>query len=295
MGDVLTFKNSLPVSDMPGMVEEYLADLRARNKSHHTIRNFRADLVGFMRFYPGYVCGIDAGVLRDYFKGLTTSPATQARKRTALKSFLNWCVENDVINANPMGRLGAVKLPEAQPRFLPMDQVRIILATIEDERDRLLFTLIAETGLRISEALSIRVEDLRLEAKELRVTGKGQRERTVDLVKTESLRRLKAYLKKHGISSGLVFRPDAAKQRYGATDKPIDYSVIAKAWKGYCTSAGVTCTIHQLRHSQATHLINRGVPIEVVAKVLGHKNLQTTRRYATVSDQTVRKALEDVR
>lgn len=296
MGKIAAFKkpNASTKPDLASQVNEYLTDLRSQNKSIHTITNFRSDLLAFLRFYQGKLEDLSASALRQYFSGeiASLSPASQARKRTSLKSFLRWCFQQELINSNPMEKICAVKLPESQPRFLPADQVRKILSVIKEERDRVLFTLISETGLRISEALAIKVEDLRIEAQELRVFGKGQKERTVHLVKTESLRLLKTYIRKHGITEGLLFRPDTAKQRYGVAGKPLTYSVICRAWNRYCEDIGIECTIHQLRHSYATDLINRGVAIEIVGKILGHKNLQTTTRYATLSDQTVKKALE---
>lgn len=299
MGKIAAFKKptAKDQSDLSHLVEEYLADLASLNKSKHTVTNFRSDLKTFLRFYQGRLEELSAPILRQYFSGdvAALSPTTQARKRCSLKSFLHWCYQEDLIASNPMNKLGTIKLPETQPRFLPLDQVRRILAVIKDDRDKLLFTLISETGLRISEALSLSIDDLRLDSQELRVFGKGQRERTVHLVKTESLRLLKSYIRKHGLTDGLVFRPDPAKQRYGVVGNPLTYSVICRAWNRYRAEAGIDCTIHQLRHSYATDLINRGVAIEIVGKILGHKNLQTTTRYASVSDQTVKKALEAAR
>lgn len=277
------------------LVEQFLDDLRAQNKSPHTIKNYHADLRAFLEFYKGSLETISAPILRKYFaqlEGLT--PNTISRKHTSLKSFLRWCYQQELISANPMEKVASVKLPETQPRFLELAQVQKILSVISRDRDRVLFTLISETGLRISEALSIQVEDLRLDAQELRVKGKGQKERTVHLIKTQSLRLLRWFLRKYGIKDGLLFRPDLAKQRQGATGKPLDYSVVCRAWGKYCALAGIDATIHQLRHTYATSLINKGARVEVVSKLLGHSNLQTTQRYAKVSDATVKRALEQI-
>jgi Site-specific recombinase XerD len=296
MGSVTNLKRwSQIVPELPSLVEDYLSDLRAENKSPHTLKNYRADLLGFLKFYQGTLEGLSVPVLREYFAGLgEVSPATQARRRASLKSFLAWCHLNDFIAANPMDKLGSIKIPETQPRALPLEEVRKILSVIKDERDRVMFYLLSETGLRISEALALRVEDLRLDVQELRVIGKGQRERTVFLTKTESLRLLRSYLRKAKINSGLVFPPDERKQRTGASGMPLTYSVVCRAWKRYCAEAGIDCTIHQLRHSYATDLINRGVRVEIVSKILGHKNLQTTQRYAAVSDHSVKRALMEL-
>lgn len=296
MGSITSLKRkNQSALDLPSLMEDYLSDLRAENKSPHTLKNYRADLLGFLKFYQGTLEALSVPVLREYFAGLgEVSPATQARRRASLKSFLAWCYLHDFTTTNPMDKLGSIKIPETQPRALPLEEVRKILSVIKDERDRVLFYLLSETGLRISEALALRVEDLRLDAQELRVIGKGQRERTVFLTKSESLRLLRSYLRKAKIKSGLVFPPDERKQRVGASGMPLTYSVVCRAWKRYCAEAGIDCTIHQLRHSYATDLINRGMRVEMVSKILGHKNLQTTQRYAMVSDQTIKRSLEAI-
>lgn len=284
------------------LAEEYLADLRAERKSPETVRGYGSNLRAFLAFFQGNVEAITLQVLRDYLRTFEgRSPATQARHRAALSAFLRWCLENELIEANPAERLPEVKLPDAQPRALPDAAIAEVLAVIDDKRDRLLFQLVADTGVRISEALSVRLEQIRLAAQEITVIGKGNRERTVYLIKTEALRLLRQHLRGQGwlakdgetiAERGLLFRPDEAKQRNGKAGEPIHYSVIEKAWRRYCQKAGVEATIHQLRHSYATRLINEGKPVEVVQKVLGHRNLATTQRYAVVSDETVRRALE---
>lgn len=298
MGKVTSFRKAIDITpSLVQLVDEFLADLKTENKSPHTLKNYQADLMAFHRFYGGNLSDLTPATLREYFGSLveTLSPASISRKQASIKSFLRWAYRHDLIPANPMDKIGGVKLPESQPRFLPLDQVNKILSVITDDRDRVLFTLISETGLRISEALAIKVEDLRLDTQELTVHGKGKKDRTIHLVKTESLRLLKWYLKKRQITGGLVFRACESKQRYGQAGKAIEYSVIAKAWRRYCHSIGIECTIHQLRHSYATDLINRGAPVEVVSKILGHQNLQTTLRYAKVSDRTIRNTLENLR
>ena len=118
------------------------------------------------------------------------------------------------------------------------------------------------------------------------VFGKRQRERTILLTAAlESIRLLRRHLKFSGIRSGSVFRGD---QRYGGSNLPLEYSVAHYAWQKYCRTAGVTATIHQLRHSRATLLLKGGVPITTVRKVLGHRNIQSTLIYAEADQETIK-------
>jgi integrase len=183
--------------------------------------------------------------------------------------------------------------PRKEPRPLKSDEVAKILKAIPaaNVRDRALFTLLYETGIRVGEALALHYSDLDLsqDDEKIRVFGKGQRERTVLLTAApESIRLLRRHLKQSHITAGSVFRGDA---RYGGSPLPLDYSVIRKAWSAYCATAGVQATIHQLRHSRATLLIQAGVPLTTIRKQLGHRNIQSTLRYAEVDQATVKQDL----
>ena len=101
----------------------------------------------------------------------------------------------------------------------------------------------------------------------------------------ESIRLLRRHLKQSHITSGSVFRGDP---RYGGSPLPLEYSVVHYAWQKYCKQAGVEATIHQLRHSRASQLIQAGVPVTTVRKQLGHRNLQSTLLYAEVDQATIK-------
>jgi len=137
--------------------------------------------------------------------------------------------------------------------------------------------------LRVSEELSLYVEDidLSLDNEHLTVAGKGGKRRMVLLDDPRLVQQLRAYLKRMGYQHGPLFR--AEKNGRGG---PLRYQSMQERWDRYCTQAGVICTLHQLRHTHATELINGGVSLPTIRKRLGHKNLQTTLRYAEQSDET---------
>ncbi len=284
-------------------IEDFLADMRAAGKSDATLRNYERDALALAVWYRGDLGAVTTPVLREYLRGLDhLAPATRARHRVSIRALFRWAAEMGLVEADPAEQLPGVKVPEGQPRALQPGEVARILTVITDRRDRLLFQLMADTGVRVSEALSVRLERIRLAAQELTVVGKGKRERTVYLIQTEALGLLRRYLRHQGwlakdgetiTEKGLLFRPDAAKQRAGKAGLPIHYTTIQQRWKGYCQLAKVDATVHQLRHTFATRLVNEGKPLEVVQKVLGHRNPATTQRYAVVSDETVRRALAD--
>ena len=290
---------------LPDLTTQFLDQMAVEGKRPATIQAYRKDLKAFTKGIAGPLAGVTHQVLAEHLKALKSAgglaPATLARHRVSLRAFFGWAVVAGLLEKSPAECLPRIRLPDHQPRALNEADLWRVLRGIPDKRDQLFFFLLADTGMRVSEALSIRLEKIRLHAQEISVIGKRQRERTVYLIKTESLGLLKRHLRQHGwlardgetiMEKGLLFRPAESKRRGGKAGAPVDYTVMQKAWKRYCAAAGVVGTIHQLRHSYATRLINKGVRMEEVQKILGHRNLQTTQRYAAVSDETVRAALE---
>ena len=152
-----------------------------------------------------------------------------------------------------MARLDRVVVPARQPRGVDPARVERVLAAIPAGRlrDRVLFALIATTGLRVSEALGAYVEDLELDRdnEHLTVTAKGGRRRTVLLDDPALLVLLRRYLRTTGYIRGPLFR--ASKNSVGG---PLRYATAEEAWTNYCATAGEKISLHQLRHTHATEL-----------------------------------------
>src|SRR5712691_10320375 len=267
-------------------VATFLADLAHANQSPQTRRAYTSDLAQLCAFHQGPMQTITADVLRNFFESHThLRPATRARKQAAVARFLTWAEQQELLDSNPIRKINRVKLDPPQPRGVERSRIERILKAIPAEclRDRLFFRLLTEIGLRVSEGLSLYVEDLdlSLDNEHLTVVGKGGKRRTVLLDDPRLVQQLRAYLKQMGYIHGPLFR--AEKNGRGG---PLRYQSMQERWDHYCTQAGVTCTLHQLRHSHATELINGGVSLPTIRKRLGHKNLQTTLRYAEQSDET---------
>jgi site-specific recombinase XerD len=229
---------------------------------------------------------IDAETLREFLATFThLKPATRARKQAALSSFFKWAHRQELIQANPMAKIAPVKREPPRARALERGTIEKILEAISTKRrrDRLLFRLLFETGLRVSEALQLYIEDLdmALDDEHIYVVGKGGQRRTVLLDDPQLVKQLRAYLKGTGYKHGPLFR--ANKNGRGG---PLRYQSVHYRWQKYCEAAGISCTLHQLRHSHATELVNDGVSLATIRKRLGHKNIQTTLRYAEQSDET---------
>ena len=270
-----------PQFSLAETVEDYLQDLHNSNYSPHTLRVYKTDLRALVAFFNISLSDLTADILRSFFAQFNDlRPATRARKQASVAGFLNWALRQELIDKNPLVKLNRVKVVPSSPHGLPRKQVEKILKTIPKDalRDRLLF----ETGLRIGEALSLYVEDVDLtpDDEQLSIIGKGGIRRTILLDDSHLVALFHRYLKAMGYKQGFVFR--AHKNYRGGSWR---YQSAQARWIRYCKQAGVVCTLHQLRHSHATELINNGVTLATIRKRLGHKRIQTTLRYAEQSDE----------
>lgn len=270
-----------PLTDL---ITDFLTDLAQANRSALTCRTYALDLTQFAAFHPGPAESITVEVLRAFFGPMEhLKPATRARKQAVLMSFLTWAYRHDYIAANPMLKIERVRRDPSLPRGVDRAQVEAILSAIpkDQTRDRMLFRLLVETGLRIGEALRLHVEDLDLtrDDEHLRVVGKGGKRRTILLDNPRLVSQLRSYLHQTGYQYGYLFRA----QKHG-DGEALRYQSIHARWQHYGQLVEVVCTLHQLRHLHATELVHDGVSLNTIRKRLGHQHIQTTLRYAEQTD-----------
>lgn len=264
--------------------QQFLNDLQPR-RSVHTLRAYATDLRHLKAWLESEPCLLSGTTLQHYF---ATHPdwaaATVSRKHSTLQRFSRWALRKELLLRDPTLDLEHVRLPPPHPRGLRREQIEQIFAQMDtSSRDALLFRLVFETGLRIGEALGLHLDDLDLTRgdEHLTVLGKGERKRTVLLDDPVLVVRLRKYLKNLDYTHGPLFQ--ATRNGRGGA---LRYQSVQSRWQAYTEGAGIPCTLHQLRHSHATELVNGGVSLATIRKRLGHQHLQTTLRYAEISDQT---------
>lgn len=217
--------------------------------SPYTHRDYAIDLNRFARTYDGPLQAITLSALEPFFASLASlKPSSQARKLTALSRFLSWAQERQLIHQNPM-----TSLPPFRPRrtlppsFAPADMYRLLQAIPPTQlRDRLIFRLIGEQGLRTTEVLALQVEDLELtnEGIRIRVQSKGTKMKTPRLAIPDLAREISHYLYETGYRTGPLFRAQKGKR-----EEPLTSKSLYVAWKTYSSAANVSLSLHELRRS----------------------------------------------
>ena len=286
---------------MQAVFNKYVDYLEAeRNASPYTVRNYTTDLLGFFQFLRDRdidsLKGVDRHVLRDYLSYLMEKgfvKASIARKLSAIRSFYRYLLREEIISVSPVATTSSPKLDRRLPSFLTIEEVgRLLeapdLSTPQGLRDCALLELLYASGLRVSELVSLNLEQVNLDSNEVRVWGKGSKERIV-LMGEPAARALSTYLTR-GRPEFLGKKGTNALflNRYGG--RLIERRV-QRILEKYTDIAGIGRRVypHMLRHTFATHLLDGGADLRVVQELLGHASLSSTQIYTHVSKSQAKK------
>ena len=276
-----------------------------RGRSENTVRVYSADLRPFVTFMDDEgldVQGLDRRNLRRYLAWLSTSArgkdggyarVSMVRKLVVLRSFYRFLVQEGVVATNPIprGRTFTIKVEKRLPVFLGKEEVdRLMEAPSTSEpfgiRDRSILEILYSSGIRLSEMHGLNVADLNLERREVRVRGKGARERIVLLGRPAAesvahyLRVSRPTLVQDSTEALLLNRYGGRLSRRGTEKIVARYAMLA------ATRPGVHP--HTLRHTFATHLMEGGADLRVVQELLGHSSPATTQVYTHVTQTETR-------
>jgi integrase/recombinase XerD len=278
-------------------VEQYLSDCQnRRGLSANTLRAYRVDIEDFRRFWRR--CNGDwdksgAAYLTHLLVERSLSPSSARRRCVAVAAFLNWL--NDagfavvtVIPEPPVKRGGSRDLPKTVNRR----DLAALLTLAESGQPShsvgLALRLMAATGMRVSEACSVKIRDLDLATGALRVRGKGARDRTVYIVNPGLFADLAGYASQREARSGLdgwLFLNQQGRQLQPQTIR----SQLSRLVR--TLGADRNITPHMLRHTCATIHLERGVDIRFVQRMLGHSSIATTEIYTHVTDLALQQAM----
>lgn len=288
------------MSKFEEQIKDYLRFCQVeRGLSDNTIIAYQQDLAEFLHFvkeeqlstWPTEANEIDAFLARQ--KDQNKANSSISRMISSLRKFYQWLARSDIQKLNPMVEIDAPKKERRLPLALSVQEVNKLLAQPDLSRklglrDRALLETLYATGLRVSELINLKMEDIHADLKLIKVLGKGAKERLVPISEL-ALSWLKKYdqqvraglLLKRGAASDYVF----LNSRGGKLTRQAVWQMI----KRYCRKAGIKkdVTPHTLRHTFATHLLENGADLRVVQEILGHADISTTQIYTNLSQKHI--------
>jgi integrase/recombinase XerC len=279
-----------------------------RNVSRHTVAAYESDLGQLVDFASGHL-GVDRRALEpqhldlDLIRGFLAalyaarhSKASVARKLSAIRTFSRYLQREGWVDANPAALTVSPKRDQKIPAHLSIEEMERLLespdaSTPLGRRDVAMLELFYASGLRLSELVGLNLEDVSLGQRIVRVMGKGRRERQVPF-NGKTADALRAWLKDR--ASLRASAPPAGGRRAGRSGEPLFLNargarltgrsverILARYVVASRTRAGISP--HALRHSFATHLLERGADLRAIQELLGHVQLSTTQRYTHVN------------
>lgn len=283
-------------------IARYLRHLRLeRGLSERTLASYERDLKQLASFLAR--TGVDlleasSEHLREFLAAGKWKPSTRARKTAAIRSFFKYATSVGIITRDPARGLSAPRTGSRLPKTLTVDEIMRLLsappATPQGLRDRALMEIIYGAGLRASEVLSLRLQDVDFEVGFVRTIGKGDKERVVPLGR-KGLEALRMYLQRgrpYLGGPGTLKPPQLFLNNRGRQMTRQGLHLIIKK---YVRQAGLPDSIsaHTLRHSFATHLLEGGADLRSVQEMLGHADLSTTQIYTHVSTAHIQKVYRE--
>ena len=276
--------------------EAYLSG--ERRFSPATIRAYRGDLERFTDFWEKEFAHQEAGAtpisrvdslaVRSHLASLHRSKLSHrslARHLSTLRAFFRWACREGHLARNPAKGLPAPRVPRLLPRAMTIADTDTLLEAPEEgsfpERDRALFELLYASGLRVSEAAGLDLEDVDFSARLARVTGKGSKERIVPFGE-DAQEALRAYLPARAARRRRHGSPGEGEPLFvNARGGRLTTRSMARLLKTRLRAAGLPTAIspHALRHTFATHLLSAGADLRAIQELLGHASLSTTQKY----------------
>ena len=284
---------------MRGYIINFVEDLKyEKNYSELTVKGYLKDLDLFLEFlnennikkYNDIEYG-DIRLYINYLYELKYTNKTISRNISSLRSFFKYLKSNNIINNNPMLLVSNPKLSKKLPKYLNFNDLEKLLNVYDNNtclgiRNSLILELLYSTGIRVSEIVNIKVIDISVEEKNIKITGKGNKERIV-YFGSRCYDLLKKYLKN---SYNQLNINNLEYLLLSQTGKTINDREIRKIIDDAAKLAHIEMKIspHVLRHTFATHMLNEGADLRSVQELLGHENLSTTQIYTHLTNEKIR-------
>lgn len=269
-----------------------------KNYSNFTITNYEKDLYLFLEYLNennikryNDVEYQDIRLYINYLYDLNYNNKTISRHISTLRSFFKYLKIKDMINENPMILISNPKLDKKLPKYLNYEDTEKLLNAFDKNniigiRNSLILEMLYSTGIRVSELTNIKLNDISMSTKSIKITGKGNKQRIV-YFGSKCLELIKLYLK---VSYSILNKDNIDYLILSKTGKKINDREIRSIIDDAASIAGINMKIspHVLRHTYATHMLDGGSDLRSVQELLGHSNLSTTQIYTHLTNEKIR-------
>lgn len=287
------------MQDVKTGIQRFLEYLRlVKNVSPHTLRNYGMDLEGFVTYLEAQKTAgpIDKRHVRGFLAELSQKQAkkrTILRRLSTLRSFFHFLMRDKLISVNPMEEIDSPKLEKTIPASLSYEQVERLFAAPDITsylglRDRSIMELFYSSGLRISELAALNRDDVDFAHLQVRVMGKGKKERVVPITQNVA-----SWMQRY-LNDPQREEQDKQAIFLNKWGKRITVRSIDRKFEEYLKMSGLSgkITPHTIRHTIATHWLEKGMDLKTIQTLLGHSSLATTTIYTQVSTRLKREVYE---
>jgi integrase/recombinase XerC len=299
---------------LPSEVSDFLTHLaKERDVSPNTVKAYGRDLAELCEFLAGYYGteswswqGVDRLAMRGFLARLARrglSKRSMTRTLSAVRSFYRYMHRNELVDANPARAVGAPRLERYLPGYLDRAQIDLLFqiaevraweGTFVDVRNLAILELFYSTGMRLSELQGLSRTDLDLVSQQVKVRGKGRKERIVPIGDTATLALRNYEAKRDEMVRAIGPRADRMAVFLGRTGRRIGVRAVQKTVTAFLREvdeeAGLT--VHSLRHTFATHLLDAGADLRAVQELLGHASISTTQIYTHTSVERLKQVYQ---
>ncbi len=272
-------------------IQAYLYDMYRRNCRPNTIRANSSGIMLFLAFVKQLgkiqletITREDIGAFIEHEQGRGLAPTSVHARLRAVYAFLNFLIQADVLHPDLLKRKLRIKLPDTLPRAIDPEDIKQLLAVLKEPRARALILTLLRTGMRSGELLSTTVQDLNLKEQciEIFEAQKNRVGRVVYLSKDAQAALIK-WLEIKDSQTNYLF--------YGYRGRPLSYEAARRIFKKHLNKAQLShkpYSLHCLRHTFASEMLNGGMSLQSLQELLGHSDIEMTRRYARLTDNTRR-------
>ncbi len=282
------------------LIEEYLDYLSVqRGRTSNTLLSYEYDLLRFMGFLKkrkGPLTGFDKNDIVAFMTELKEqgySVSTISRMLSSIRGLCRWLVLEGLREDDPTENLQNPRGWFRLPRAISVEDMRKLLEAIKGSRfsgrDLVMVELMYACGLRVSELVNLKVDDINFEIGFLRVYGKGGKERVIP-ISEQTLKRIRDYMT--DLRKSLLKNRESPYLFVSSRGTALTRQRFWQTLRGYARSAGLKISPHVIRHSFATHLLEGGADLRAVQKMLGHSDISTTQIYTRITSDRLRKVYE---